>query len=821
MDFPLFPFQVSVGQAILSGKNVILQAPPGAGKTRAALNPFFNGLENNRTFPKKCLYAVPMRVLANQFVEAYGNSLSKPEYKLINQRSSHDPLVDIQTGEQRRDPRLEAALTFVTIDQLLSSFLGAPYSLPRRLANLNTGAVLSSYLVLDEFHLYDPQSTLPTALEMLRILNRVCPFILMTATFSTPLLTELAQALNATVIGAAPDEQAEFTALPSQQKERRYISIDEPLSAVHVLRTHLTRSIVLCNTVERAQIMARSLRESAPDGVEVILLHSRFLAEDRRRIETHIRRSFGSPRDQGSDPSGSLILVATQVIEVGLDITSQTLHTELAPANAIIQRAGRCARYQGETGNVYVYQKAFAPDGEVIDLSENTAPYTEQKDVLKRTWDALAARAGTLDYVGELAVIETAHGEADKRICEQLRAVSSQHRDDLFSVMVGGQRDQASRLIREMFQQKVVIHDDPQALLDQLAPKRLSPYSLDGFGLHPGTAAKYVKDWQDRPLDNEPSYRVAMLTAQPDPEQNNRTVYSVTPLSGSQKPTGAAVLFVHPDLAGYDFQEGFLPGEGCPFERPLMPALGENTDKPDDPYGYRLETYELHIQRVYEQFDQPVWQEVAYAAARIEHKYGLALGRIHQMAKLAVILHDTGKLNQKWQSWVREWQTFIGLTDALQNGSAFAHTDNYTPEHRRLEREFRTANRAKRPPHAVEGAVASLYILSEALDHDETLLEVVFTAIARHHSPDADTLSAAFTLEPRAVERTAALLKAFLPELSVEIRFPSHREQEKEIEVKDFISQERKELPYLLTMLLSRVLRRADQRGTQTGIVKE
>src|SRR5205807_1341700 len=108
--------------------------------------------------------------------------------------------------------------------------------------------------------------------------------------------------------------------------------------------------------------------------IGVWLLHSRFLPEDRVRIENNIREKFG----KGGDPSGSLIVVATQAIEVGLDMTSAVLHTELAPANAIVQRAGRCARYQGTKGDVYIYRYALDDTDTAIDLTESTMPYADK-----------------------------------------------------------------------------------------------------------------------------------------------------------------------------------------------------------------------------------------------------------------------------------------------------------------------------------------------------------------------------------------------------------------------------------------------------------
>src|SRR5690606_31572997 len=109
----------------------------------------------------------------------------------------------------------------------------------------------------------------------------------------------------------------------------------------------------ICNQVARAQELYKNLRQLTQDSdIEVILLHSRFTQADRAAKEDEVRALFG----KGYDRSRSAILVATQVIEVGLNNTCEHLHTEPAPANAIPQRAGRCARYPAEQGTDHVYR---------------------------------------------------------------------------------------------------------------------------------------------------------------------------------------------------------------------------------------------------------------------------------------------------------------------------------------------------------------------------------------------------------------------------------------------------------------------------------
>jgi CRISPR-associated endonuclease/helicase Cas3 len=68
----LYPYQERVDALLRTGRNVILQAPTGAGKTRAALFPFLDSWRADpAVFPHQCIYAVPLRVLANQFEAEY------------------------------------------------------------------------------------------------------------------------------------------------------------------------------------------------------------------------------------------------------------------------------------------------------------------------------------------------------------------------------------------------------------------------------------------------------------------------------------------------------------------------------------------------------------------------------------------------------------------------------------------------------------------------------------------------------------------------------------------------------------------------------
>lgn len=814
----LYPYQEAVADLLLAGKNIILQAPTGAGKTRAALYPFLTSLndldEHYGRMPLRCVYSVPMRILAKQFFREYDEIIER-----YNLRFKLNITRAIQTGEQQESRELADNLIFATIDQALSAYLMTPYSLSPGRGNLNAGALLSSYLVFDEFHLFDPHSTLPTTLHMLRRFKGITPFMLMTATFSGEMLHGLAELLDAVVFPRDADEQAQLLALPSQNKIRRCHTADTPLNAEIVLDRHRSaprrRSLVICNTVDRARYIYQQLRARIADSrqeMRVLLLHSRFLPEDRSRHEDDIRAAFG----KGSRAE-DYIVVATQAVEVGVDMSSDVLHTELAPANAIIQRAGRCARYEGEEGDVYIYAAAEFPDDEAaeINLLEKTAPYTGQGDEICRTWEAFQDRSGqALDFKGEQAIISHAHGPADRKILDDLHTNSYQHNRAITYLMNGGSRAEARDFIREVLQQRVTIHANPDAVVERI-------HELPSFGLHPGTLQKYIKQWLDAPRE-EGEWAVKIVLEQDTPQaedaaQANQDRYWIRAISDATEAKFAPLVIVHPRHASYDRETGFLPDTPGDWEAPLPP---EEDHKKGRPRGsYRLETYEAHIAEVYAAFEEQ-WPEAAWAARQLERRAGWPGGSVLKAARLAVLLHDVGKLNTSWQKWARSYQQ--RLAEALDDealaprpGEAYAHThfDRADETHRSIQ----TNTRPPRPWHAVESALAVWDTLMLNLDKNEPLARAAYSAIARHHAPHSSehrqirlVKNARRHIEQTAKGRLDDLDLTYLEELE---SCAIEADEDGAI----FIAQADQVTEYLTYCLLVRALRRADNLGTQRG----
>lgn len=101
------------------------------------------------------------------------------------------------------------------------------------------------------------------------------------------------------------------------------------------------RVLVVCNTIDRARAVHAELRKRLDPATALSLLIGRSRPLDRERVQDDVLTWFGADRH---DAPGAAVLVATQTVEVGIDLDATALVTESASWDALVQRIGRVNR---------------------------------------------------------------------------------------------------------------------------------------------------------------------------------------------------------------------------------------------------------------------------------------------------------------------------------------------------------------------------------------------------------------------------------------------------------------------------------------------
>lgn len=777
-----YPYQLRAYEAIKAGRSIIIQAPTGAGKTRAALYPYFANLEqterltdaqqSNLSLPLTCHYAVPMRVLATQFQREYREHFARLDQlrgtrftDIYNELGINVPA--IQTGETPDDTLFESPLTFCTIDQLLASFIGTPYSVSPRQANLNVGAIVGSYLILDEFHLYPVSrgnGARLTSLAMLRMLRQFSPFVVMTATLSSRFLDALARLLDADVIQVDPQETQHIQAGRTRFLHRS----QEPMTAEAILAGHASArargmgaTLVVCNTVARAQSIYLHLRQALNDALnapapQLMLLHSRFTPEDRREKSNLLEQWLGKDTwNTGNNPN--VIVVATQVVEVGLNISAAVLHTEIAPANALIQRFGRCARFTQQQGDIFVYPIPANDNGNI-----SHRPYDDA--LSQATWNYLehilptTSASMSFNFSDEQRMIDEVHSAEDQRMLDRFSEIETSLRRTILETLTTHQSDKRSQLIRDVDSVSVLIHPDPEHAITT------RPFSWTAFSLAPGSLRSAWNHLKNRQTETDAPWIMKQLI--PAGEQDIGTeedsrrepIYTWEIIRDLSEIKGALRIALPPQLATYDRDLGFrlLTNPGETSTDWVSSPIDATKGKPSFPKREQR-SYVEHISGLMRAYDWSVRREMSWIAARLQSALSLPDGMLDMATRFAIAFHDLGKLCIGWQQWAHAYQQQL----EAQHGAQFtvpparrflAKTDMLA--NWQLEKAIRAKLPQKKPPsHACAGAVASpplLYnYLFAAYGTDpltvaqnaggQAIMRSTLSAIARHHSPNATT----------------------------------------------------------------------------------
>ncbi len=367
-----YDFQVKVIKKISNNEiPLLIKAPTGSGKTEAVLAPFLFQFEDNNIFiAPRLIYVLPMRVLVNSIAERIK--------KYANKVSPYIS-VKIQHGDLPGSPFFIGDIIVTTLDQFVYGFARASKQVEHHI-DVPAGAIASSMVVFDEAHMYRDGFTFSLMRAVMEILYHTkIPFVVMTATMPESLENSLFEYIKnyEKIIG---EDVVESQIKIEISEKPLYLNGEVNISEDLLEKIKDKKTLIVLNQVKRAQRVYEDLKKRldlADD--EIVLLHSRFTKLDRFNHENKAISMLTHKQDgKLIIPEKAGIVVSTQVLEAGIDFSAELLLTELAPADALVQRAGRCARYKGETGEMII----FPVDGDKAHL-----PY--EKEHLQKTLDWL------------------------------------------------------------------------------------------------------------------------------------------------------------------------------------------------------------------------------------------------------------------------------------------------------------------------------------------------------------------------------------------------------------------------------------------------
>ena len=287
--------------------------------------------------------------------------------------SGEDPDEDQHREDQHRVDSLrswDAPINICTADQTLGLIQS------KRTSVCAFPAIAIGAFVFDEIHQYDNRmfAALLGFIKTFRGLpgrddgGKFPPILLMTASLQKPRVDALHKNLGdrlRIICGPENHETVErYRLRPLAER-----SDDIPWDKIGSALNRGDKVLWVANTVTRAvTLYDQAVEKFSNIDTKIHCYHSRFRYEDRKERHKEVMRAFESSR-------GSVLVVATQVCEVSLDISADLLVSDIAPIPALIQRMGRLNRFTNIDGEKECNRKVITPKDAVFLEPEHGFPY--------------------------------------------------------------------------------------------------------------------------------------------------------------------------------------------------------------------------------------------------------------------------------------------------------------------------------------------------------------------------------------------------------------------------------------------------------------
>jgi len=346
-------------------------APTGFGKSTL----FIHNLEEIEAF-RRIVHCLPLRAVVSDIVrKAYERLGYKVASKLVGYQAGVRVSIEEEGGRAFKNPYLLSVYSITTYDSYsLSLLLSAIPELTRAYAHADVTymAITSALNLLDEVHILARADELIEEAEedqlksfaFLKALTEYftklkIPFLYSSATVPPQIISLITPPEVPIIIVAGSyviNKYKEFLGRKvkgfpveeiSSLKEGAELYLSKMFTRVSnkdlvsdvkgVISEGYKNIVVFVNTVPRAAEVYDQLKLTI-DDYEIIIIHGRLGKEDRAYRLNTLKKSMEAGR--------KLIVVSTQVLEAGADLSFDCMVSEISTPESLIQRAGRVLRHK-------------------------------------------------------------------------------------------------------------------------------------------------------------------------------------------------------------------------------------------------------------------------------------------------------------------------------------------------------------------------------------------------------------------------------------------------------------------------------------------
>ncbi|MDI3502660.1 MAG: ATP-dependent helicase Lhr and Lhr-like helicase [Archaeoglobi archaeon] len=391
-EVPTEPQRVAI-EKILEGKNVLLLAPTGSGKTEAAMLPVLSMMIERDSREISALYITPLRALNRDMFRRLKFWCDELGFSISVRHG------DTPQSERRRQSERPPKILITTPETLQAILVNR--KMRGHLRNIR-------WVIVDEIHELASSkrgSQLSIALERLHEISGDFQRIGLSATVGNP--EEVAKLLFGTeregeIINAFYEKPFEFRVILPERREEDVEASEmagttpEIASAIRIMKEIMERgrsTLIFVNTRQTAELLASRMRKL---GIEVAVHHGSLSRTARIEVEEAFKRGEINA------------MICTSSMELGIDIgfvDSVIQFSSPREVSRLIQRAGRSGHRYSEVSRGFII--ALTPD-EVLESA------VIARRALEKSAESIRIHEKPLDVLAnQIASIVNEYGEIE------------------------------------------------------------------------------------------------------------------------------------------------------------------------------------------------------------------------------------------------------------------------------------------------------------------------------------------------------------------------------------------------------------------------